>query len=200
MVAAASVPAASVGDPAQPRPLGGARRQLRGHQVAAAACTATAATAAPAPAPAPADPRRRRVREEQRRHSARISTRPGTMNASAADHAPPRGRGPARRRRSPAGSMPGRGAGCRRRLASSKSASVEPASAAPRTARAAARCGVGGPPKPRQPIRPQSLWPPLRACERRLVAVLRAGGHDAGRAAGWKSSIGLPDGSSSRTC
>ena len=89
------------------------RCQLR-RQQAGPACTATAATAAPAPAPGAQHPRGGEPAKKQRGqgedqdqagHDERGTARPARRG----------GRGPARRRRSPAGSRPGRAAGCRRR-------------------------------------------------------------------------------------
>ena len=156
------------------------------------AWTATAATAAPAPAPAP----------RTQSGGEPPGTAPQGQDQDQPGHDEAQRRRPARRRgpRTPPRAVDRQ---LRRGRAGQQVARgdrvlelvrVSQPRRSTHSSRSSAMC-AGGPPKPMQPIRPHSrsdrCAAPARGCQghRRLRAP-----------AGWKSSIGLPEGSSSRIC
>ena len=136
------------------------------------ALTATAGTAAPAPAPAP----RTHSGGELARNSAdraRMTIRPGTMNAAPPISAPSR---PRSRQAQKMASWVEAGPGSRLQaaMASSNSRRVQPALALARTAARSSLMCAGGPPNPMQPIRPHSRSTvPQRHARRRAVQQQR---------------------------
>ena len=163
--------------------------------------TATAATAAPVPAAAP----KIHVGGEAVRNSAaspRMTTRPGTMNATPPTMAPS---GPATRHAEKIASCVDAGPGNKLHaaIASSNSAVVSHRRCSTQRSRSSAMW-AGGPPKPMQPIRPH--WRATVSKDgrdgasydrRHVVTRLPV---SVQRPAGWNSSTTLPDGSSRRIC
>ncbi len=138
---------------------------------------------------------------------ARITISAGHDERRPAGQRAERGRGPARRRRSPAGSRPGPGSRLQAAIASSNSRASSHCLRSTHSSRSSLMW-VGGPPNPMQPIRPHSRSTVARdaragagavAPARRAAACRGAGAASAGTA-GWNSSTTLPEGSSARIC
>ena len=144
--------------PASRYPVQRSRRELAarfqlGGTSAQPAWTATAATAAPAPAPAPRT-HSGGVPARNSTDRARITTRPGTMNAAPPASAPGR---PRTRQAQKIASWVEAGPGSRLQaaIASSNSRASSHRLSSTHSLRSSAMC-AGGPPNPMQPIRPHS--------------------------------------------